>query len=357
MDLKITSINNEEYKNWLKELKNRFKQSQIKAAVKVNVELIRFYWLLGRDIVKMKSESKWGSKFYETLAKDLKELFPNTSGFSVRNLQYMKQFYELFADLKISPQVGAQTENEITPQVGAQIFNVPWNHLKYIMDKVKGNKEKALFFVNETIKNNWSRDVLSTFLDTNLYERQGKAITNFEYQLPKENSDLAQQITKDPYNFDFLALKDEYNEKELKDALIENIQKFLIELGTGFAYMGREYRLQIGETEEFIDMLFYNTSIHAYVVIEVKTKDFKPADVGQLGTYVVAVDHMLKTEKDEKTIGLLVCKNKNEVLARYALESSTQPLGISSFELSNLIPENFKGSLPTIEEIENELKD
>ena len=152
-------------------------------------------------------------------------------------------------------------------------------------------------------------------------------------------------------------MKDEYSEKELKDALIDNIQKFLIELGTGFAYMGKEYRLQIGDSEEFLDMLFYNTTIHAYVVVEVKTKDFKPGDVGQLGTYVVAVDHILKSEKDEKTIGLLVCKNKKEVLARYALESSNQPLGISSFDLSKLIPENFKSSLPTIEEIENELKD
>lgn len=357
MDSKIASINNEEYKNWLRELKNRFKQSQIKAAVKVNVELIRFYWLLGRDIVKMKSESKWGSKFYETLAKDLKELFPNVSGFSISNLGYIKRFYETFKESNAT-QVGGEIESdEIRPQVGGEIFTIPWGHIKYILDKCYLDEKKALFFVNGTIKNNWSRDVLLTFLNTNLYERQGRAITNFEYQLPKENSDLAQQITKDPYSFDFLALKDEYNEKELKDALIENIQKFLIELGTGFAYMGREYRLQIGETEEFIDMLFYNTSIHAYVVIEVKTKDFKPADVGQLGTYVVAVDHMLRKEKDEKTIGLLVCKNKNEVLARYALESSTQPLGISSFELSNLIPENFKGSLPTIEEIENELKD
>lgn len=162
---KIKSIKDEEYNNWLKELKNRFKKSQIKAAVKVNSELIRFYWSLGRDIVIMKSEAKWGSKFYETLSKDLKELFPNTSGFSIRNLQYMKQFYDLFSDIVILPQVGAKLGNEIMPQVGAQIFNVPWNHLKYIIDKVDGDKEKVLFFINEIIKNNWSRDVLSTFLN------------------------------------------------------------------------------------------------------------------------------------------------------------------------------------------------
>lgn len=354
---KIISITDNEYKEWLIELKHRYKQSQIKAAVKVNSELLQFYWSLGRDIVKMKSDAKWGGRFYETLAKDLKELFPNTTGFSIRNLQYMKQFYELFPAVEITQQVAAQIENEITQQVAAQIFCIPWGHLCLIISKANNNRMKALFYINETIKNNWSRDVLSTFLDTNLFERQGKAINNFEYRLPKENSDLAKQITKDPYNFDFLALKDEYNERELKDALIDNIQKFLIELGTGFAYMGKEYRLQIGDSEEFLDMLFYNTTVHAYVVVEVKTKDFKPGDIGQLGTYVVAVDHILKSEKDAKTIGLLVCKNKNEVLARYGLESSSQPLGISSFELSKLIPENFKSSLPTIEEIENELKD
>ena len=242
------------------------------------------------------------------------------------------------------------------PQVGALIFLVPWNHIKCIMDKAKGNQEFALFYISETIKNNWSRDVLNNFLSTDLYERQGKAITNFEYHLPKENSDLAQQITKDPYNFDFLSLRENYDEKELKTNLINNIQRFLIELGTGFAYMGKEYRLDIGGKEEFIDLLFYNTNIHAYVVIEVKINEFTPSDIGQLGTYVVAVDHILKTNRDEKTIGLLICKNKNEILARYALESSNQPLGISSYELSKLIPENFESSLPTIEELENELK-
>ena len=352
---KVLSIIDCQYQDWLKELKTRYKKSQIKAAVKVNEELIKFYWMLGRDIVKMKSDYKWGSKFYETLARDLKELFPNTQGFSIRNLQYMKQFYELFPANIITHQVGAQFENESMPQVGAQIFLVPWNHIKCIMDKAKGNQEFALFYIKETIKNNWSRDILNNFLDTNLYERQGKAITNFEYHLPKENSDLAQQITKDPYNFDFLSMRCDYDEAEFKNDLINNIQKFLIELGTGFAYMGKEYRLEIDGKEEFIDLLFYNTKVHAYVVIEVKVKDFTPSDIGQLGTYVVAVNHLLKTDRDEKTIGILVCKSKNEVLARYALESSSQPIGISSYELSKVIPENFKSSLPTIEELENEL--
>lgn len=340
---KIISIYEKEYLDWVSDLKKRYKQSQIKAAIKVNSELIKFYWSLGRDIVKMKSESKWGSKFYEVLSKDLKENIPDSFCFSIRNLRYMKQFYELF------------NENEITPQVGAQIYIIPWNHIKLILDKSNKNKNKALFYINKIVENNWSRSTLSTFLDNNLYKRSNKTINNFELNLPDVNSDLAKEILKDPYSFNFLTMEEKFSEKELKDALINNIHNFLIELGTGFAYMGREYRLDVAGSELFIDMLFYNTKIHAYVVIEVKTIDFKPDFVGQLGTYVVAVDHILKTNRDEKTIGILICKNKNDILARYSLESSNQPLGISSFELSKLIPEKFKSSLPTIEEIENEL--
>ena len=340
---KIISIYEKEYLDWVSDLKKRYKQSQIKAAIKVNSELIKFYWSLGRDIIKMKSESKWGSKFYEVLSKDLKENIPDSFCFSTRNLRYMKQFYELF------------NENEITQQVVAQIEKVPWGHIILLLNKVSNNLNKAIFYINKIVENNWSRSTLSTFLDNNLYERSNKTINNFELNLPDVNSDLAKEILKDPYSFNFLTMEEKFSEKELKDALINNIHNFLIELGTGFAYMGREYRLDVAGSELFIDMLFYNTKIHAYVVIEVKTIDFKPDFVGQLGTYVVAVDHILKTNRDEKTIGILICKNKNDILARYSLESSNQPLGISSFELSKLIPEKFKSSLPTIEEIENEL--
>ena len=340
---KIISIYEKEYLDWVSDLKKRYKQSQIKAAIKVNSELIKFYWSLGRDIIKMKSESKWGSKFYEVLSKDLKENIPDSFCFSIRNLRYMKQFYELF------------NENEITQQVVAQIEKVPWGHIILLLNKVSNNLNKAIFYINKIVENNWSRSTLSTFLDNNLYERSNKTINNFELNLPDVNSDLAKEILKDPYSFNFLTMEEKFSEKELKDALINNIHNFLIELETGFAYMGREYRLDVAGSELFIDMLFYNTKIHAYVVIEVKTIDFKPDFVGQLGTYVVAVDHILKTNRDEKTIGILICKNKNDILARYSLESSNQPLGISSFELSKLIPEKFKSSLPTIEEIENEL--
>ncbi|MGN0513341.1 MAG: PDDEXK nuclease domain-containing protein [Lachnospiraceae bacterium] len=287
---------------------------------------------------------------------------PEIKSFSPRNLQYMNQFYRLYSDIEIANQLDAQIFiNEITPQVGAQIdknivFMIPWGHHKVIMDKCKEDQQKALFFVQKTLENKWSRAVLQNFLDTQLYDRQGKAITNFEVTLPNARSDLAQEITKDPYNFDFITLTQNYNEKELKDALMDNIADFLLELGSGFAFVGREYRIEIGNTENFIDMLFYNIKLHCYVV-EVKVTAFEPSFTGQLGTYVVAVNHSLKSDIDAPTLGLLVCKSKDNVQAKYAIESSSQPLGISEYELSHLMPDNFKGTLPTIEEIEAELSE
>ena len=374
MHEKVLSILDADYQQWIVSLKKRYRQSQLKAAVKVNAELVSFYWSLGRDIAMMKPEEKWGQGFYQTLSRDLRQSLPDSKGFSVRNLQRMRQFFELFPSFQITPQAVAQiesggilgeneiaqepvaqTESGITPQLVAQIASIPWGHICLIMNQCGKDQRKALFYVNQTVLNNWSRAMLLNFIQSDLCARQGKAITNFDRSLPEEGSDLAQQITKDPYDFNFLTMEKGYSEKKLKDALIDNIQRFLVELGTGFAYMGREYRIDIGGKEEFIDLLFYNTRVHAYVVIEVKVGEFEPRDIGQVGTYAVAVDHLLKTERDEKTIGLLICKDKNEILARYALELSSQPLGISSYELSNLIPETFQDDLPTIEEIENEL--
>lgn len=208
----------------------------------------------------------------------------------------------------------------------------------------------------KTLQNNWSRSILLNFLTTDLYQREGKSISNFSQTLPIPQCDLAQEMTKDPYNFDFLAITEQYREKELKDALMHNITKFLLELGTGFAFVGREYRLQIGHTEKFIDMLFYNLNLRCYVVIEVKINEFDSENVGQLGTYISAVNHILKRPEDNPTIGLLICKTKDNVLAQYALEASNQPIGISEYELTKLYPKDFKGTLPSIKELENELK-
>lgn len=360
---KTITILDKDYARWVQELSKRYRRNQIKAAVKVNEQMLHFYWTLGKDIVEMHIEERWGEKVINNLSIDLQNEIPNATGFSRRNIYYCKQYYLLYYQLiETVPQVDAQSEGIIVPQVEAQLkaqlFSVPWGHHKYIIDKCSGNPQKALFYVYQTIENGWSRAMLLNFLTTDLYERDGKALTNFKRTLPEETSDLAQEITKDPYNFAFTGITKKYNERVLKDALLQNITQFLIELGTGFAYVGKEYRLRIGETEKFIDLLFYNLTLSCYVVIEVKIGEFDFADAGQLGGYVVACNHLLRKEgRDNPTIGLLVCKSKNNLLAQYALESSNQPIGISEYELAKLYPEKVEGTIPTIEEIEEKLSE
>ncbi|MDO4798118.1 MAG: PDDEXK nuclease domain-containing protein [Coriobacteriales bacterium] len=257
---------------------------------------------------------------------------------------------------QILPQLAADSDFRVGGLESREFFSIPWGHIRLLVDKCKGDRDKALFYVRKTMENGWSRAVLAHQVEANLYERQGKAATNFSRLLPSSQSDLAQEITKDPYQFDFLAIREDYDELELKNALMDNVQRFLLELGTGFAFLGREYRVIVGAREKFIDMLFYHTRLHCYVVLEVKARDFDSSDMGQLGTYVVTVNHLLKSEVDAPTIGLLVCKGLDKVEAQYALEASSQPIGISGYELSKLIPEEYKGSLPTIEEIESELE-
>ena len=348
------------YNNLICSLKTRYRNSQIKAASSINHEMLLFYWNLGRAITLIKAESRWGSKFVDTLSFDLRKDFPDAKGLSRTNIFYMIRFYRLYTNETIPQAEGQLKPLEYVPQTEGQIreeiFAIPWGHHKLIIDKCKGDTDKAMFFVRKTIVNNWSRAVLLNFLDTNLYERQGKAISNFKKTLPAPQSDLAQEMTKDPYNFDFLTMREGYYEKELKDALMSNISQFLLELGTGFAFVGREYRLEVGNTEQFIDMLFYNITLHCYVVIEVKVRAFEPGDMGQIGTYVAAVDGILRKDGDAPTVGLLVCKNKDNVLAQYAVNSLNAPVGISEYKLSDLMPDNFKGTLPSIEEIERELK-
>ena len=349
----------ETYKKWISDISERFRQSQLKAAVKVNDEMLRFYWSVGKDIVDMSGEAKYGSGFYRTISDDLKNIFTDVKSFSPTNLKYMRYFYEMYPDAVKQPQIDDVLSNTENRQQAVDdlecIFQIPWGHHVQIIGKCKDDQKKALFYVKKTLENNWSRNVLLNFLNTNLYERDGRAITNFSATLPQPQSDLAQSITRDPYNFDFLAIRERFDEKEFKDALINDISKFLLELGTGFAYMGREVRLMVGEKEKFLDLLFYNTKVHCYVVVEVKTGEFDASNTGQLGTYVVAVNHQLKAQTDNPTIGLLVCRGLDKVEAQYALESSSQPIGVSSYELSKLIPDEFKGSMPTIEEIETEL--
>ena len=372
---KPISILDKDYLQWVNELCMRYRQSQIKAAVKVNTEMLKFYWSLGRDIVTLKAEDRWGSKFFHNLSRDLKEANPSTTCFSPKNLLYMKNFYCMYQPyFEIGQQVADQLgENVFLPQLGAKngsyeigqqladqlendIFLTPWGHHMLLIDKFFKEPQKALFYVHQTVKNGWSRNVLHNFIDSSLYERQGKALSNFKSTLPNVDSDLAQEITKDPYNFAFTGITKPYNERILKDALLNNITKFLTELGTGFAYVGKEYRLQIGEKENFIDLLFYNLNLSCYIVLEVKIGSFTFADVGQLGGYVVACNHLLRKEgRDNPTIGILICKEKDRIQAQYALESSSQPIAISEYDLERFYPEKLEGTMPTIEEWEAKL--
>lgn len=368
------TIIDKDYTRWVEDLSVRYRRSQVKAAVKVNREMLKYYWELGRDIEEMHVEERWGESVIKNLSTDLKHRNPNSTGLSRTNIYYAKKFYLLYSQcLKVVPQPVGLLGDELVPQPVAQVhssevvpqtveqleemlFSIPWGHHRYLMDRYGTEPAKALFYVRKTMEEGWSRDVLLNFMDTDLYEREGKALTNFTRTLPDETSDLAQELTKDPYNFAFTGIAQPYNERILKDALLDNISQFLLELGTGFAYVGKEYRLQIGQKEKFIDLLFYNLKLSCYVVIEVKIGEFDFQDLGQLSGYVVACNHILKKEgRDNPTIGLLICRQKDSLLAQYALEGSNLPLGISEYELSKLYPEKVEGTIPTIEELEAKL--
>ena len=345
--MKQITITDKDYRLWLSSLGQRYRQSQIKAAVKVNHEMLQYYWSLGRDIVTLKAESRWGSKFLKNLSADLKHQMPDATCFSETNLKYMKYFYEMFPDV-----------NEIRPQLGDKshldIFSIPWGHHKLLIDKFKSSPTAALFYVRKTIENGWSRDVLLNVISTNLHLREGKAMSNFQNTLPATDSDLAQEMTRDPYDFAFAGVTGKYNETVLKKALIKNITEFLLEMGTGFAYVGKEHRLQIDVKEKFIDLLFYNLNLSCYVAVEVKIGEFDFPDIGQLQGYVVAVNHQLRKEgRDNPTIGILICKSKNNTLAQYALEGTNLPIAISEYDLQKLYPEDVEGTIPTIAEIES----
>lgn len=362
---KLLSIN-KEYAEWLKSLSQRFRQSQIKAAVKVNSELLKFYWSLGQDIVERNFENTYGSEFFKNLSLDLKEEFPDTKGFSPTNLGYIKRFYMLYSNvMRISPQVEGKSPQISNlsnyPQVGGNseplIFSVPWGHHKLLIDKFLKAPEKVMFYVQKTVENNWSRTVLDWQIDSNLYERQGKAISNFKRTLPTPQSDLAQQITKDPYVIDIMGVRQEMQERELEEHLDSHISKYLLELGKGFTYYGHQVHLRVGNEDFYIDQLFYHVRLHCYVVIELKATAFKPEHIGQLNFYVTAVNKLMCTEHDNPTIGLLICKDKNDVVAEYTLQGVDSPIGVSSVEIFDKLTEDFKSALPSIEDIENELRD
>lgn len=342
-------LDTSDYKNWLQTLKGKIQQSQIKAAIQVNSELLRLYWQIGKAIVEKQAKAKWGDGFLQTLSADLCKEFPTMKGFSYRNLKSIRQWF-LFYNQEFL------IRKQLVSQLEASLFSIPWGHHIMIMQRCKSIQE-ALFYVHKTIENHWSRSVLEHQIALNLYARQGKAITNFQQQLPATASDLAQELTKDPYVFDFLSMTEGYTERELQQYLEDHMTKFLLELGKGFCFYGKQVHINVGGDDFYIDLLFYNAHLHCYVVVELKTTKFKPEHIGQLKFYVTAVNKQLRTEGDNPTIGLLICKDKNDIVAEYTLEEIHNPIGVSSYKLFDELSKGFQSSLPSIEEIEKQLID
>lgn len=348
-----------QYINWLKEIKTKVRSAQIRSALAANSELIRFYWDLGKMITEKLQESNWGDKILDHVSKDLQSEFPETKGFSVRNLKYTKQFYEFYSSSIRQQHVAQLQESDIQGDNDIAIFRqqpvaqIPWGHNILIATKAK-SIEEARFYIHQTIENSWGRETLALQIKSDLFSRQGKAITNFDKTLPSPQSDLAQQTIKDPYSFDFLTMIKPYNERDIELQLVDHISKFLLELGKGFAFVGRQYHLEVDESDYYIDLLFYHTRLKCYVVIELKNTRFMPEYAGKLNFYLSAVDSMVKAEDDNPTIGILLCRDKKKIETEFALRDISKPMGVSEFTLTEALPDNLKGSLPTVEEIESE---
>ena len=340
----MSNIQTTEYKEFIQKIKEKARKAQIKASVRVNSTLLEFYWELGADIVEKQKTASWGSGFLKQMSRDLMIEFPNIKGFSLRNIKYIRQWYLFYCE-----------ESAKGQQVVALLTQIPWGQNLHIITKCKDINE-ALFYIQKTIKNGWSRSILAHQIEGRLYERSGKAMTNFSNTLPNPQSDLANELTKDPYQFDFLTLREKHDEIELEDALMEHITKFLLELGQGFAFVGRQYKLDVGGRNFKIDLLFYHLKLYCYVVVELKVVDFEPEFAGKLNFYISAVDGELKSEKDNPTIGILICKSKNNTIVEYSLKDISKPIGVSEYKLSTVLPKEFKSTLPSIEEIEAEFE-
>ena len=330
----------EGYALWLADLKARIYSTQQRAARSVNTELLQLYWQIGHEILIRQAEQGWGTKVVERLAHDLRAEFPEMSGFSRSNLLFMRMLAE------------AWSEDEIVSQAVGQL---PWGHNRVLLTKLK-ERETRLGYAQAAVRHGWSRNVLTMQIETRLLDRQGAALTNFDLALPSPQSDLARESLKDPYRLDFLGLGEEAQERDIENALIRHVTEFLLELGAGFAYVGRQVHLEVGDEDFFLDLLFYHLKLRCYVVIELKAGKFKPEHIGQLGFYMTAVDAQVKGEPDGPTIGLLLCKSRDKVVAEYALRDTTRPLGIAEYQLAESLPEQLQTSLPTIEQLERELE-
>jgi len=345
--IKSSSVSIKDYANVLLSIKKQIQESQVKAALAANKELIKLYWSIGKTIAAKQKESGWGSGVIERLANDLQNEFPGIEGFSKLNIFRMQAFYRAYE--KVSQPV---TQLESLP-----IFNIPWGHNILLMHKFK-NQEERLWYAQKAIENGWSRSMLETWIKSKLHSRQGKAVTNFSRTLPAPHSDIAQQSLKDPYLFDFLTLQEEHIERDVEQGLIDHIQSFLLELGKDFSFVGRQYHIEVEGDDYYLDLLFYHLKLRCYIVIELKSTAFKPEYAGKLNFYLSAVDDLLRHKDDAPTIGLLLCKTKKNFTVEYALRGINKPIGVADYEAKIIrnLPKNLKSSLPTIEEIEAEFE-
>jgi predicted nuclease of restriction endonuclease-like (RecB) superfamily len=343
-----------EYIHILNSLREKIRLARIKATIAVNVELLKLYWEIGNTILKLQKEEGWGAKIIDKLAIDLKMEFSDFKGLSVRNLKYMRAFAKAYPAI-VQPAV-AQLDSSLSMAfVQPLVAQIPWTHHTIILDKVKTSAER-LFYVEKTMQNGWSKSILSLQIDSNLYKRQGNAITNFDKRLPAPLSDLANETLKNPYIFDFLGYSEELKERELEKALMQHLKKFMLELGRGFAFVGNQKNINVQGDDYFLDMLFYNYHLHCFVVFELKVGNFKPEFAGKLNFYVNTVNEQIKSLEDKPTIGVLLCKTPNETVIKYALKGIESPIGVADYELSQALPKQLKGEIPSIEELEAEIE-
>lgn len=362
--------NNLDYNTLLVEIKQQIRSAQTKAALAVNASLIQLYWDIGKKIAQNQALFEGRNNYVSLLAKDLREEFSELNGFSERNLFYVRRFYNFYEALSLQQLVALNEnsgDNTSLQQVAAPnpvqqvvkltdlLCQVPWGHHILILTKIKETNQ-AIFYLQQTIEFNWSRAILTLQIEQNLFQRQGNAITNFKNTLPEQQAALATQLLKDPYNFGFLTLEQNVQELEIEKQLTTHITKFLLELGKGFAFIGRQYPLQVGEKDYRLDLLFYHIKLRCFVVIDLKTGEFEPEFAGKMNFYLSVVDDQLKTETDQPSIGIILCKSKDKLEVEYALQGMTKPIGVSEFTVTQALPAEFKSSLPTIEEFENELK-
>jgi predicted nuclease of restriction endonuclease-like (RecB) superfamily len=333
-------LSDHQYFQFLDGLKQRIRSAQIRAALAVNQEMILLYWQIGRDILQRQKEEGWGTKVIDRIARDLKQAFPEMKGFSPRNIKYMRALAEAYPDEQIVLRLIAQ---------------IPWGHNQSLLNKLD-QLDQRLWYAQKAIENGWNRNTLELQIKSDLFSRQGGALTNFDFTLPESQSDLAQSLLKSEYNLEFLELKEKAHERELEQALVNHMQRFLLELGVGFSFMGHQYRLEVEGDEFFVDLLFYHVRLRCYVVIELKTTEFKPEYSGQINFYVSVIDDQLKHPDDQPTIGIVLCRSRKQAIVRYALRGMSQPIGVSTYELGKALPESMQESLPSVEQLQIEIE-